>query len=150
FDLGPTRSLEQDVEFGVQLLVDVALKAISPAVNDPSTAINCIDQLGRILVRVVSRRPPPPALYHPPGSLRVVLQTMSFARLLEAAFTQIRHYARGDMAVSLRLLRAITDVAQATREPTYLAPLRDHARRVAQGLAMSFPEDERERLDRRL
>ena len=47
FDLGPTRTLQQDVEFGVLQIVDIALKAISPAVNDPSTAINCVDQLSR-------------------------------------------------------------------------------------------------------
>jgi uncharacterized membrane protein len=49
FDIGPTRTLQQDVEFGVLQIVDVALKAISPAVNDPTTAINCVDQLSRIL-----------------------------------------------------------------------------------------------------
>src|SRR5450755_4672108 len=54
FDLGPTRTLQQDVEFGVLQIVDVALKAISPAVNDPTTAINCVDQLSRILIRFAS------------------------------------------------------------------------------------------------
>ena len=47
FDLGPTRTMQQDVEFGVLQLVDIALRAISPAVNDPSTAITCIDQLSQ-------------------------------------------------------------------------------------------------------
>lgn len=51
FDFGPTRTLQQDVEFGILQIVDVALKAISPAVNDPTTAINCVDQLSRILIR---------------------------------------------------------------------------------------------------
>ena len=45
FDFGPTRTLQQDVEFGVLQIVDIALKAISPAVNDPTTAISCVDQL---------------------------------------------------------------------------------------------------------
>ena len=44
FDLGPTRTLQQDVEFGILQIVDIALRAISPAVNDPSTAINCVDR----------------------------------------------------------------------------------------------------------
>jgi uncharacterized membrane protein len=47
FDLGPTRTLQQDIEFGILQIVDIALRAISPAVNDPSTAINCVDQLSR-------------------------------------------------------------------------------------------------------
>jgi uncharacterized membrane protein len=59
FDLGPSRTLQQDVEFGILQIVDIALKAISPAVNDPSTAINCVDHLSRILIRFASRRSPP-------------------------------------------------------------------------------------------
>ena len=58
FDLGPSRTLQQDAEFGVLQIVDIALKAISPAVNDPSTAISCVDQLSRILIRFASREPP--------------------------------------------------------------------------------------------
>src|SRR5271166_3460868 len=63
FDCGPTRTLQQDVEFGVLQIVDVALKAISPAVNDPTTAISCVDQLSRILIRFASREPPEDLLY---------------------------------------------------------------------------------------
>ena len=58
FDFGPSRTLQQDLEFGVLQIVDIALKAISPAVNDPSTAISCVDQLSRILIRFASREPP--------------------------------------------------------------------------------------------
>jgi uncharacterized membrane protein len=49
-DIGPTRTMQQDVEFGVIQIVDIALRAISPAVNDPSTAISCVDQLSRIII----------------------------------------------------------------------------------------------------
>src|ERR1017187_3076133 len=70
FDFGPSRTLQQDVEFGVLQIVDIALKAISPAVNDPTTAISCVDQLSRILIRFASREPPEELLYDPPGILR--------------------------------------------------------------------------------
>jgi uncharacterized membrane protein len=60
-DIGPTRTLQQDVEFGVLQIVDIALRAISPAVNDPSTAINSIDQLSRIMICWIGRRPTCPA-----------------------------------------------------------------------------------------
>ena len=70
FDVGPTRTLQQDVEFGVLQIVDIALKAISPAVNDPTTAINCVDQLSRILIRFASREAPEDLLYDPPGIVR--------------------------------------------------------------------------------
>src|SRR5579883_901810 len=58
FEMGPLRSMEEDVEFGVLQLVDIALKAISPAINDPSTAINCIDRLSQILSYAATLQPP--------------------------------------------------------------------------------------------
>ncbi|MBA3542403.1 MAG: DUF2254 domain-containing protein, partial [Deltaproteobacteria bacterium] len=57
FDLGPVRTMQQDVAFGIRQLVDIALKAISPAVNDPSTATICIDRLGSLLAETARRRP---------------------------------------------------------------------------------------------
>jgi uncharacterized membrane protein len=107
FDFGPTRTLQQDVEFGVLQIVDVALKAISPAVNDPTTAINCVDQLSRILIRFASRESPEDLLYDPPGIVRASIGWIHFERLLEAAFEQIRMYSKTDVAVSLRLLREV-------------------------------------------
>ena len=65
FGIGPTRTMQQDAEFGVIQIVDIALKAISPAVNDPSTAISCIDQLSRILIHWLGRRPPEVAALQP-------------------------------------------------------------------------------------
>ena len=119
FDCGPTRTLQQDVEFGVLQIVDVALKAISPAVNDPTTAITCVDQLSRILIRFASREPPEDLLYDPPGIVRASIGWIHFERLLEAAFEQIRMYAKSDVAVSLRLLRALGDIAASTPDPEF-------------------------------
>ena len=87
-------------------IVDIALKAISPAVNDPTTAIGCVDQLTRILIRFASRDMPEPRLYDLRGIARVSIQWIDFERLLDSAFEQIRMYSKGDIAVSLRLLRA--------------------------------------------
>lgn len=117
FDFGPTRTLQQDVEYGILQIVDIALKAISPAVNDPSTAITCVDQLSRILIRVALREPPEPLLYDPPGVVRVSLPWLSFDRLVESAFEQIQLYAKSDVAVSLRMLRALGDIAAAIPDP---------------------------------
>ena len=135
FDIGPTRTLQQDVEFGVLQIVDVALKAISPAVNDPTTAITCVDQLSRILIRFASRQPPDDLLYDPPGIVRVSVRWMRFERLLEAAFEQIRMYAKADVAVSLRLLRALCDIAASTPDPEFRRVLLEHGTRVVTGCA---------------
>src|SRR6202050_3089629 len=69
FDIGPTRTMQQDVEFGIIQIVDIALRAMSPAVNDPSTAISCVDQLSRIVILWTSRIPPPSHYYAPPHVL---------------------------------------------------------------------------------
>jgi uncharacterized membrane protein len=142
FDFGPTRTLEQDVEFGILQIVDIALKAISPAVNDPSTAIGCIDQLSRILIRHASREPADSVLFDPPGVARVVIIWPSFERLVEAAFEQIRLYSTGDVAVSLRLLRALRDVATTTEVPQYRRALVECGRRVLAGCAQKLGDDE--------
>ncbi|MGO9679631.1 MAG: DUF2254 domain-containing protein [Candidatus Sulfotelmatobacter sp.] len=142
FDLGPTRTLQQDVEFGVLQIVDVALKAISPAVNDPTTAINCIDQLSRILIRFASREPPEDLLYDPPGIVRASIEWMHFERLLEAAFEQIRMYAKTDVAVSLRLLRALGDIAAATPDAEFRRTLVERGMRTVAGCAEKLGEEE--------
>ena len=142
FDLGPTRTLQQDVEFGVLQIVDVALRAISPAVNDPTTAINCVDQLSRILIRFASRQVPDDLLYDPPGIVRASIDWIHFDRLLEAAFEQIRLYSKGDMAVSLRLLRALNDIAGTTPDPDYRRILAEQGLRIVTGCAEHFSEGE--------
>jgi uncharacterized membrane protein len=142
FDLGPTRTLQQDVEFGVLQIVDVALKAISPAVNDPTTAINCIDQLSRILIRFASREPPEDLLYDPPGIVRASIGSIHFGRLLEAALEQIRMYSKTDVAVSLRLLRALGDIAASTPDLEFRRVLVEQGMRTVAGCSEKLGEDE--------
>ena len=150
FDLGPTRTLQQDVEFGILQIVDIALRAISPAVNDPSTAINCVDQLSRILIRFASREEPESLRYDPPGLLRVGIPWPGFDRLVDAAFEQIRLYARADVAVSLRMLRALGDVARTIPDPAARPMLAERGRRIVRGCAEKLDEDELGELRRRL
>ena len=141
-DLGPIRTLQQDVEFGVLQIVDVALKAISPAVNDPTTAINCVDQLTRILIRFASREPPDELLYNPPGIVRASIGWIHFERLLEAAFEQIRMYSKTDVAVSLRLLRALGDIAASTPDLEFRRILVEQGMRTVAGCAEKLGEEE--------
>jgi uncharacterized membrane protein len=142
FDFGPARTLQQDVEFGVLQIVDIALKAISPAVNDPTTAITCIDQLSRILIRFASREPPEDLLYDPPGIVRVSIEWIHFERLLDAAFEQIRMYSKTDVPVSLRLLRALGDIAVSTTDPAFRQILVENGMRVVAGCAEKLSEEE--------
>ena len=142
FDRGPSRTLQQDVEFGVLQIVDIALRAISPAVNDPSTAISCVDQLSRILIRCASRESPPSVLYDPPGVPRVSMAWMDFEKLVDAAFEQTRLYSKGDVAVSLRMLRALGDIATSTGDAGLRRILGERGRRIVAGCTQSLGEEE--------
>jgi len=150
FDIGPTRTMQQDVEFGIIQIVDIALRAMSPAVNDPTTAISCVDQLSRIMIMWLSRVPPPSQYYAPPHVLRLVVPWMSFDGLFDTAFEQIRHYAASDAAVSLRLMRAFIDIASTTQDSDLRRKLVDRAGRVAAGCAEHLPEEELIKIRQRL
>jgi uncharacterized membrane protein len=150
FDIGPTRTMQQDVEFGIIQIVDIALRAMSPAVNDPSTAISCVDQLSRIIIAWAGRMPPPAHYYAPPHVLRLFVPWMTFDGLLDTAFEQIRHYAAADVAVSLRLMRAFSDIASTTEHVDLRVKLLERGRRVATGCAGPLTADDLTKLQQRL
>ena len=150
FDIGPTRTMQQDVEFGVIQIVDIALKAISSAVNDPSTAITCVDQLSRILIRFVSRNVPVSLLCDPPHVVRVIVPWLGTENLLDTAFEQIRHYSASDIAVSLRLMRVLDDIASTCGDPRLVESLVVRGRRILAGCAERLRPDQIEKLRQRL
>jgi uncharacterized membrane protein len=109
FVQGPERTRQQDAELGVRQLADIAVRALSPAINDPTTAMMGIDRLGQVLVRAAGRLEVE-ELTGADGAC-VMLVGPSFARLVEVAFTQIRHYGAGDVMVTLHLLGTLQGVA---------------------------------------
>jgi uncharacterized membrane protein len=102
------------------------------------------------MIRFASREPPEAVLYDPPGTVRVVIPWIGFDRLLEAAFEQIRMYSKSDAAVSLRLLRALGDIAATTPDPEYHRMMLDRGRRVVAGCAEKLGEEELQALRSRL
>ena len=149
-DLGPIRTMQQDIEFGIVQIVDIALRAISPAVNDPTTAISSIDQLSSIIIRWTNRDPPRRYYYDPPHVLRVIAPSIDFDGLLDLAFEQIRHYSVSDAAVSLRLMRALGDISSTTGDPAIRRRLLDRGKRVIDGCAGQIQEFDLARLRARL
>ena len=147
FDLGTVRTMQQDVGFGLRQLVDIALKAISPAVNDPSTAGTCIDRLGSLLA-ALAVRPSGTRVIADGDAVRVVVPRPTFADLVDLAFNQLRQYGRGDLAVSIRILGAIAAVARPCTA-AQRAPLRAHADLVRAGLSPAFLPADRQRFDER-
>lgn len=115
FIIGPQRTLTQDVEFAVQQLVELAVRALSPAINDPFSAMACIDRLGGFLFRLSQRKMPSPQRYDRQGQLRVVAPSVTFGGLVEAAFDQIRQNGCRHAAVAVRLLDAIAVIGEGVR-----------------------------------
>lgn len=128
FVLGATRTQTQDVEFSVNQLVEVAVRALSPGINDPFTAINCVDHLGSALCEAARGRLPHPRRLDGAGRVRVVLASpVTFAGMADAAFNQIRQYGAGSAAVVIRLLEAMETVAACAIEPAAVESLLHHA-----------------------
>jgi uncharacterized membrane protein len=150
FHIGPLRAIECDVEFGMLQMVDIALKAISPAVNDPSTAIACIDQLSASLLLSSTVEPPSTRALDNAGNVRLIRRQTTFPRLLDIAYNQISPYGKGDMAVSLRIMRALQDISGVTDCAPYLAAIRKHAQGVVKACAACFPEEDCQELFDRL
>ena len=149
-DIGPVRTLQQDVEFGIVQIVDIGLRAISPAVNDPTTAISCVDQLSSLLIRWLNRAPPIGRFFDPPHVLRVVVPWIDLEGMLDLAFEQLRHYAEADAAVSLRLVRALGDIAGTVEDPAVHRVLLERSRRVVAGCEGKLSQDDLARLAERL
>jgi uncharacterized membrane protein len=115
--IGRHRTVKQDAGFGVRQIVDVALKALSPGVNDTTTAVMCVDYLQAILLRLATRRIPSP-FRMTDNTLRVIARGPSFETLLSEAFDQIRQSAKGNTAVFIRMLDALETLAGVTALPS--------------------------------
>ncbi|QDK77539.1 DUF2254 domain-containing protein [Spirosoma sp. KCTC 42546] len=111
--IGRHRNVEQDVAFGIQQLVDITLKALSPGINDTTTAIMAIDYLGAVGERL-ARREFPARLRSDGKHLRVLVRSTDFEDYIRLAFDLPRINAKGNHAVFRRLLRALALVYAAT------------------------------------
>ena len=107
------RTVDQDPAFGVRQIEDIALKALSPGVNDTSTAVMCVDHLTAILAHLIGRRLPPSRLSQD-GELRVITIVPTFESLLADSFDQIRRNAAGNVAIMACILSALDNVASLT------------------------------------
>ncbi|MEO7987254.1 MAG: DUF2254 domain-containing protein [Gemmatimonadales bacterium] len=104
--IGRQRTMDQDVGFGIRQIVDVALKALSPGINDTTTAVMCLDYLTAILSRISGRQIPPRSRVEG-GTLRLTLCPLSYAQMVDEGFDQIRHHGEGNVAIAARLLWAL-------------------------------------------
>ncbi len=142
FILGNQRTSVQDIEFAVNQLVEIAVRALSPGVNDPFTAMTCVDHLGSALCRLAQRDMPSPYRHDSQDQLRLITPIFTFPDVTEAAFNQIRQSGRTSTAVTIRLLETIAEVARSVHRPEDRAALLRHAKMIARGARGGLSEGE--------
>ncbi|HUN35225.1 MAG TPA: DUF2254 domain-containing protein [Trebonia sp.] len=110
---GPLRTLSQDIAFGIDQLVEIAIRALSPAVNDTFTALTCIDWLGDSLCKIAVEWDPQPYHLDDLGAIRLITVPVSYERLVQRSFEKIRQASGGMPAVLIRQLDALYKVMAA-------------------------------------
>lgn len=116
FGISQVRTIEQDARFGVQQIVDIALRALSPGVNDTTTGVTCIDYLTAVNVRLANRRIVTPLVFEE-TELRIIPRGPTFETFIGDSFNDIRNSGRGNAVVILRLLVALKTIAVISESP---------------------------------
>jgi uncharacterized membrane protein len=132
------RSISQDPAYGFRQLVDIAVRALSPGVNDPTTACNCVDYLGGFLAHLADLEWPDVELRDDDGAVRVIAPRGTFTGYVDLACSEIRHYGRADLATTVRLLEALRRAADATTRSDRRAALRRAAEAILEGAERSI------------
>ncbi len=150
YSIGRHRTVEQDPAFGIRQIVDMAIKALSPGVNDTSTAVMCVDYLTSILARLAGRQFPPAYRYEE-ETLRVIAIVPSFEGLLVEAFDQIRASAEVNVAILARMLGALGTIGSLTIRRSHIQALDEQLQWVAEVVDRCIESShDRARLERRL
>jgi uncharacterized membrane protein len=139
--IGAERTLEQDPRFAFRIIVDIANKALSPAINDPTTAVLAIDQIHKMLLRVGRRRLDEGVVRDDRGQVRFLHGTPDWDDYVSLGITEIRQYGAGSMQVSRRLFALLTHLLQVL--PGRRAePLRREIKLLRESVNRAFPDAE--------
>jgi uncharacterized membrane protein len=124
--IGNTRTPAQDIEYAINQLTEMAVRAMSPAINDPFTAMTCLDHMGHGLALFAQLDAEQPHIYGARGRLRLVFQPVTLDELLNAAFDKLRHAACNDASVLLHMLKTIEAISEEARAPEVRQKLQRH------------------------
>ncbi len=127
---GPYRTLAQDLSFAVDQLVEIAIRALSAAVNDTFTALTCIDWLGESLCKIAAEWSPTQIHRDQAGHIRLISAAVGYQRIVERAYEKIRQASRGMPAVMIRQLDALEKVMEYTTTSAQRDVLIEQARRI--------------------
>jgi uncharacterized membrane protein len=123
--VGPERTLQQDPTFAFRIIIDIALKALSAAINDPTTAVIAIDQLHRLLRNVGNRNLRTDELLSRSGELRVVVRTPNWEDFVHLTFTEIRFCGAQNMQIARRLRAMIENLIETLPKHRHVALLQE-------------------------
>jgi uncharacterized membrane protein len=137
---GSHRTLTQDISFGIDQLVEIAIRALSPAVNDTFTALTCIDWLGDSLCKITRQWHPAQVHRDGDGFIRVITAEPSHERLVQRAFEKIRQAGQGMPAVMIRQLDALVKIMAETSGAGQRRVLLDQAAMIQRASERSVPE----------
>jgi len=144
-ELGGERTFEQDPKYAIRLLVDIGIKALSPAINDPTTAVQALDQIEDLLIRLGRRRLEIGAFHDGGGNLRLLVTFPTWEDFLRLAFDEIRFYGATSIQVMRRmkaLVNELISILPAERRPA----LRDWQQRLQSSVDRSF-HDRQDKLE---
>jgi len=139
---GPHRTLSQDPVFAIDQLVEIAIRALSPAVNDTFTALTCIDWLCDGLCKLSGRRLSEGVYRDRLGRVRLIEAGPSYARIVNRAFDKVRQAGRGMPAVAIRQVDALARVMEYTADPARQAVLVRQAAMIVRAVDQAVPEPE--------
>jgi len=137
--LGPEHTLEQDPRFAFRIIVDIASKALSPAINDPSTAVLCLDQIQRLLRMVGKRYLGDGTIRDGEGTVRVILPTPNWEDFVNLGMSEIRFFGATSIQV-VRRLRAMIETLLAVLPEKRHPALRDQIELLNRTVERSFPD----------
>jgi uncharacterized membrane protein len=148
--VGSHRTLTQDVSFGIDQLVEIAIRALSPAVNDPFTAMTCVDWLGDNLCKIVADWHPTRVHRDRLGYIRVISADPAYDRLVQRAFEKIRQSSMGMPSIMIRELEALARIMAETKDSGQRRVLLEQAAMIDRASERSVPEaDDRADVRRR-
>jgi uncharacterized membrane protein len=150
FSVGRFRTIEQDVGYGIRQLVDIALRALSPGLNDTTTAVNCIDNLGEIVGEIAGRRLPE-KIRAKDNMPRVAVKAPDFSDYVETAFDQIRISGKANQAIFERLLSTIVFISECNTTAGRRKSLEEQVELISQYADQTLSTDyEKEKVGRKL
>ncbi len=140
FVIGRYRTQEQDVEHFIHQMVEIAERALSPGINDPYTAITCIDNLSSTMVYLANKEFPSGYIFDEEKNIRVILNVFTYESVLDAAFNQIRQYSKGNPSVAIRLMEALITIEKCVHTESQRKAIRKHGRMVLNMAMKTFDE----------